>query len=137
MLDDVKSVTVPTPYSAKNEAPAFLPVPEGSLDAELTGLAIWVSWSGSEAELRARLKPMGVLEQFTLIDLEREADAESLWMVWFHHVGRSPDRDGQTLALLRRVGVCAPWVRVERAPQATEECARDHSWRAVAAQTGA
>lgn len=79
-----------------------------------TDLAVWVAWSGEAADLRRELKPIGALEQHTLVSVQPINRDCGLWRCGFAFVGREPDQDQHVLALLRRVAVCAPWLRVER-----------------------
>ena len=90
------------------DAPSHLrPVRTGEAAAPSTKtsaeLNVWVAWNGTRHALRRRLKPMGVMGQFTLMKVAPAApsndDADNLWSCHFEYEGRAPDFDAQVQVL--------------------------------------
>ncbi|MEM9096107.1 MAG: hypothetical protein AAGC62_14165 [Pseudomonadota bacterium] len=123
------------------DAPSHLrPVRTGEAAAPSTKtsaeLNVWVAWNGTRHALRRRLKPMGVMGQFTLMKVAPAApsndDADNLWSCHFEYEGRAPDFDAQVLGLLRRISVIAPWSHVTRSAPfdapAVDAADNDYDW---------
>lgn len=81
-------------------------------------LEIWVEWQGERAALRRQVAGAAALEQHTLLAIDdlggRGLARDGQVRLRFDFVGRSPEEEAKTQALLRRLAPIARWTRVLR-----------------------
>ena len=112
------------------EAPVTVLNRADNVDSRRAGLTIWLRWKGDRESLRRAVGPLAVLDQHSLTEVLRLEARSEEWRCHLEFRGRGPDRDHQTLSLLRRLSAIAPWRRVERdVPEAeAQEGRADRRW---------
>ncbi|MCI4664562.1 MAG: hypothetical protein MRY74_07555 [Neomegalonema sp.] len=113
MLTDGDAPNTPPPANSNTH----------KLQSRSADLAIWIASARQETELRRKLCEIGVLQQHSVTTLQKVNGNTGLWRCGFAYVGRQPDRDSHLLAMLRRIGVVAQWLRVERLDAAAAKAA--------------
>lgn len=77
-------------------------------------LAIWIAWPADADALDAAIAPIGAAEQHELVSLQPINPEAGLWRCGFAFDGGEAEQDERIVALLRRLGGAARWLRVER-----------------------